>query len=118
MMFFKILKTMTLCVFQRSVPLVFVFLFLLFFRSDDTFAQAQNNNWTFGYYGLLNFSGPVPDGVLTSQVYSNEQCATVSHPTTGNLLFYTDGVTVWNANNAPMPNGNGLNGGAYKSASQ
>lgn len=118
MMFFKILKTLTLCVFQRSVPLVFVFLFLLFFRSDDTFAQAQNNNWTFGYYGLLNFSGPVPDGVLTSQVYSNEQCATVSHPTTGNLLFYTDGVTVWNANNAPMPNGNGLNGGAYKSASQ
>ena len=38
-----------------------------------------------------------------------EGCATASD-TAGNLLFYTDGATVWNANHVPMLNGNGLNG--------
>ncbi|MFY9309345.1 MAG: T9SS type A sorting domain-containing protein [Bacteroidia bacterium] len=28
----------------------------------------------------------------------------------GILQFYTDGITVWNKNNSPMPNGNGLMG--------
>jgi len=38
-----------------------------------------------------------------------EGCASVSD-TAGNLLFYTDGAIVWNANHVPMPNGNSLKG--------
>lgn len=56
--------------------------------------------------------------MISSQMFSAEQCASVSHPTTGNLLFYTDGLVVWNANNVQMPNGNGLRGGLFKSCSQ
>ena len=29
----------------------------------------------------------------------------------GNLLFYSDGQTVWNRNHQTMPNGTGLHGG-------
>lgn len=34
----------------------------------------------------------------------------MSNPTTGELLFYTDGVTVWNRFHEVMPNGTGLMG--------
>ena len=82
------------------------------------YAQEQNNNWVFGYGARVNFGGPVPNGSFFSSINSNEQCASVSDPITGNLLFFTDGVSVWRGNNSLMPNGNNLMGGTYLSASQ
>jgi PKD repeat protein len=41
---------------------------------------------------------------------TNRGSAVVSNPTTGELLFYTDGVTVWNRLHEVMPNGTGLMG--------
>ncbi|TPG35403.1 PKD domain-containing protein [Flavobacterium pectinovorum] len=38
-----------------------------------------------------------------------EGCSTISD-STGKLLFYTDGITVWDKNHQIMPNGNGLKG--------
>jgi hypothetical protein len=35
----------------------------------------------------------------------------------GNLMFYTDGVTIWNSNNVQMTNGFGLAGGYSSSQS-
>jgi len=40
---------------------------------------------------------------------TNEGCATISD-NNGNLLFYTDGIKVWNRNGQVMPNGSGLKG--------
>jgi len=91
---------------------------MLLFAPECSFSQAQNNNWIFGQFGRVNFNSPIPNGLLTSQLSSNEQCASVSHPTTGNLLFYTDGRKVWNANHIGMLNGNGLQGGPFTSGSQ
>jgi len=56
---------------------------------------------------------PLSDGMLSTV----EGCATQSEPGTGNLLFYTDGVTVWNRVHEPMPNGTGLFGDASTSQS-
>ena len=42
----------------------------------------------------------------------------MSDPNTGQLLFYTDGRKVWNANNQVMPNGSNLLGGFYNSCTQ
>ena len=67
---------------------------------------------------MVDFSGSLPNGSLNSEVYSNEQCATVSSETSGDILFYTDGQTVWDSNNQPMPNGSNLFGGAYLSCTQ
>lgn len=80
--------------------------------------QLQNNNWTFGNGCRVNFNGATPNGALNSFLFSGEQCATVSNPETGSLLFYTDGRKVWNASNQGMVNGNDLLGGPFLSSSQ
>lgn len=49
---------------------------------------------------------------------SVEGCASVADRSTGTLLFYTNGIEVWNAQNQIMPNGTGLLSGASQSASQ
>ena len=96
-----------------------LFLFLSFIvQTPVVFGQLQNNNWVFGYGARVNFSGPIPVGSSNAAINSNESTASVSDPTTGQLLFYTDGRTVWNANNQVMPNGANLLGGLFNSCTQ
>jgi hypothetical protein len=45
-----------------------------------------------------------------------EGTASIADRITGDLLFYTDGQTVWNAQNQPMPNGSELAGSTYLSS--
>ena len=80
-------------------------------------AQLQNSNWVFGYGARVDLSGsvPVPGN---AEISSNEATASVSDPATGQLLFYTDGRRVWNANDQIMPNGDGLLGGVFTSCTQ
>lgn len=40
--------------------------------------------------------------------FAPEGCITVNHPVTGNLLFYSNGQRIWDAQHQIMPNGNGL----------
>jgi gliding motility-associated-like protein len=96
-----------------------LFLILIFtIQTPVVFAQLQNNNWIFGYGARVNFSGPIPVGSSNAAINSNESTASVSDPNTGQLLFYTDGRKVWNANNQVMPNGSNLLGGFYNSCTQ
>ena len=96
-----------------------LFLILTFtLQIPVVFAQLQNNNWIFGYGARVNFSGPIPVGSSNAAINSNESTASVSDPSTGQLLFYTDGRKVWNANNQVMPNGSNLLGGFYNSCTQ
>ncbi len=85
--------------------LLFTFLLLCTF----CFSQKEAAIWYFGENAGLDFNtgAPVPlnDGALVTQ----EGCATISD-FNGNLLFYTDGSTIWSRNHVPMPNGTGLNG--------
>lgn len=46
-----------------------------------------------------------------------EGSASIADPATGNLLFYTDGITVWNQNHVIMPNGTGLQGNSSSTQS-
>lgn len=72
-------------------------------------AQLQNANWYFGSYAGLNISTET-SLVLESPMYAPNASASVSDES-GNLLFYTNGVDVYNKNHLLMPNGNGtLNG--------
>ena len=93
------------------------FLFFIL-QTPIIFGQLQNNNWIFGYGARVNFSGPNPVGSSNAAINSNESTASVSDPNTGQLLFYTDGRKVWNANNQVMPNGSNLLGGFYNSCTQ
>ena len=72
-------------------------------------AQNQNNTWYFGFHAGLTFntSPPTP---LQSTLFTHEGTASISDPE-GNLLFYTNGTTIWDRMHSPMPNGAGLLGG-------
>ena len=106
-------------IYMSSIKRNFLYIILIFtLQSPVVFGQLQNNNWVFGYGARVNFSGPIPVGSGNAAINSNESTASVSDPNTGQLLFYTDGRKVWNANNQVMPNGANLLGGFYNSCTQ
>ncbi|SEL84796.1 gliding motility-associated C-terminal domain-containing protein [Maribacter orientalis] len=72
-------------------------------------AQKEAAIWYFGRNAGLDFNSGAPVLLTDGALDTREGCASISDPN-GNLLFYTDGLTVWNRNHQPMPNGTGLNG--------
>src|ERR1700722_3230078 len=89
---------------------VLILIVLCAFFAEKSYSQPQNWNRYFGDSAALNFSSGSPVLVTGSNMNVWEGCATISDAS-GNLLFYTDGVSVWNKNNIVMPNGTGLFGG-------
>ncbi|MDT0540075.1 T9SS type B sorting domain-containing protein [Croceitalea sp. P059] len=91
----------------------FVILFFLLVVTKG-FAQKEAANWYFGKSAGLDFNSgqplPLIDGVLNSV----EGSAAISD-VDGNLLFYTDGITIWNRNHDIMPNGEGIKGSSSSS---
>jgi len=84
-------------------------LFILFISVYTLHAQKEAAIWYFGENAGLDFNSGAPVTLLDGALNTREGCATISD-FNGNLLFYTDGITVWNRNHLPMPNGNGLLG--------
>lgn len=84
-----------------------VLILILLFASYYSEAQKLNDIWYFGNDAGLSFSSSTPT-VLAPKFYANEGVATVSDRHTGELLFYTDGVDVFDTSNNIMPNGNGI----------
>ena len=93
--------------------LLLLFLLVLLFPFISL-GQKQANNWLFGDKAGINFNGNV-SAIGNGQLNTLEGCSSYSDPQSGQLLFYTDGDTVWNKNNQKMPNGIGL-GGHYSSS--
>lgn len=83
---------------------------LAFLSGIICFGQKEASNWYFGDNAGIRFNA---DGSVTEltdgQLSTIEGCTTISDAN-GELLFYTDGVTVWNKNHGIMPNGLGLFG--------
>jgi len=92
--------------------------YILFFLLFPFVIQAQlgkeTQHWHFGQHSSLDFTNGTPV-YGTSAINTVEGCATISDPNTGQLLFYSDGDTVWDRNNNKMPNGVGLIGGGTTS---
>ncbi|HEY9169113.1 MAG TPA: T9SS type B sorting domain-containing protein [Lutibacter sp.] len=72
-------------------------------------AQREAGIWYFGNEAGVNFNSGVPVALTDGKLITNEGCASISDKD-GNLLFYTDGSTVWNKIHQIMPNGSGLLG--------
>jgi len=88
----------------------YLLLIILFF-STLTFAQQEASYWYFGQNAGLHFNavdGTV-EAVTDGQINTLEGCTSISD-STGNLLFYTDGRTVWNQNHQIMTNGDYFGG--------
>ncbi len=90
-------------------PMKYYLLIVFFCVQAAIFAQGEANYWYFGQNAGLNF-GTTPPTVLTDGALDTlEGCTTISDPN-GDLLFYTDGINVYNRNHTIMPNGTGLKG--------
>src|SRR4030095_2098234 len=89
-----------------------LFTSLAFFCFSGLFGQ-QNNMWYFGRKAGLNFNpigtNPIPSRITGSAMDSNEGTASVCD-NSGNLLFYTNSLTIYNRNNVVMLNGDNLLG--------
>ncbi|MGO2357044.1 MAG: T9SS type B sorting domain-containing protein [Mesonia sp.] len=84
--------------------------FLAFFFTTIAFGQHEGDYWFFGQEAGVHFNEGEPEVLLNGALSTQEGCAVISTPDTGELLFYTDGSTVYNKNNEVMLNGTGLNG--------
>ncbi|MGI4863188.1 MAG: YncE family protein [Janthinobacterium lividum] len=72
-------------------------------------AQRPTDKWYFGRQAGLDFSSGTPTPLLDGAMTTYEGCATATTKR-GELLFYTDGQTIWNRQHQPMPNGKRLMG--------
>ena len=104
------------CIIQlKKSPIILLLAILV---STVVYAQ-QFNNWYFGRKAGLNFNPitgqPLPSLLTSSSMLSDEAAASISDEN-GELLFYTNGTTVYNKNHQVMLNGDNLDG--YISATQ
>lgn len=86
--------------------------------ASEAVAQKEFNVWCLGDSTGLDFNRTVPGPVEWPTVLSGtgintyEGMACISDRNTGELLFYSDGRTVWNREHHAMPNGEGLKSGS------
>ena len=75
-------------------------------------SNRSNYNWFFGINAGINFN-PIESGAtptsISGSVVSTEGSSVISN-TEGDLLFYSDGETIYTSANTIMTNGTGLNG--------
>lgn len=82
-----------------------------FMTSWSAAAQAEYNQWHFGFHTALQFAGgtAAPAFLPGSQMNSGEACAAIAD-SRGHLLFYTNGIQAWNTLHQPLANGLALGG--------
>ena len=102
--------------FKKKKPAfkIIVFLFLL---CNYNFLNAQNENskWYFGIKAGLDFMTNPPTILTNSAMHSGDGSSSIADAS-GNLLFYTNGDTIWNRLHQVMANGTGLL--SYQNTSQ
>ena len=98
---------MLLVEFFKRTCLIF-WAFLLSWAS--VFCQSNYSTWYFGNGSGLSFESEKPTVLSNGNLYTDEGCSIISD-STGNLLFYTNGITVWGNDHMPIKNGMGLVGG-------
>lgn len=90
-----------------KIYLLLVCLIYLKLNAQVNPETKRANHWYFGNKAGLDFSSGTPVADLSSQMYQRETGSVMSD-SNGNLLFYTNGDTIWNKNHLVMSNGTGL----------
>lgn len=72
-------------------------------------ADVSQGNWYFGKKAGISFASGSPvavnDAVVNNTINSDESTVSISDPVTGNLLFYSDAVNVWDGNHVLITSG-------------
>jgi len=93
-----------------SIKGVIVFYLFLYFSSNLAFAQGEFNKWYFGANAGIDFNSTPPSALPAGAMNTIHASVSVAD-SMGSLLFYSEGLSVWNRNHQVMPNGSGLLGG-------
>lgn len=91
---------------NRITILLLLFNVIVYSQSTDI---KRTYHWYFGENAGIDFTSGTAVADTSGNLNTGEGCASISD-TSGNLLFYTDGIKVWDATHAQMPNGFGLHG--------
>jgi PKD repeat protein len=92
---------------RRISHLLLPVLWMLAAHSEVS-GQSRHDFWAFGKELSLDFRNYPPAVVRVGPDTALEGCASISDCKTGQLLFYSNGVTVYNRNHVPMLNGRDL----------
>jgi gliding motility-associated-like protein len=90
-----------------------LYAFLTLCLGASSYAQKQANVWQFGHRVGLDFNYTPPEYVSNGKIAIDgistdlESSASIANQN-GELLFYTNGMTVWNRLHEVMPNGTDL----------
>jgi gliding motility-associated-like protein len=86
----------------------YIFL-IFFFQSVFSYSQKEFNIWYFGDHAGINFNSTPPTTLTNGALFAYDQTSTLSDAN-GNLIMYSNGISVWNTNHSQMPNGSYLMG--------
>jgi gliding motility-associated-like protein len=92
---------------KKALPII-----VFAFYASFAFCQNETAKWYFGNYAGLDFTTNPPTVLTNGTMAVVGGCASVADAS-GNLLFYTNGVTIWTASHTVMANGSGLLGGGF-----
>ena len=97
---------------KKIMKKLILFTLLLIIVQSEIFSQGEYYNWYFGKNAGISFSpdGKDPYAITNSAMDTREGCAVISD-SLGNLLFYTNGVKIWNRQHDIMLNCTELQGG-------
>lgn len=86
-----------------------ILLFPALFAISFAYTQKEANFWYFGSNCGVSFENGEPKALINGALSTEEGCSVISDKN-GRLLFYTDGISVWNSSHKVMPNGKELMG--------
>lgn len=89
---------------------------LILLYTVSVFSQRETAVWYFGNQAGLDFNSGIAIPLTDSAMYTVEGCSTICD-SDGDLLFYTDGTTIYNRNHQVMQDGTGLLGNASSTCS-
>ncbi|MBU3011873.1 PKD domain-containing protein [Polaribacter vadi] len=88
--------------YKRTI-LVLIFLLITYL----SYGQRETENWYFGKLANINFANGKPVVINDSEMHAPKGSTTISDKN-GNLLFYTQGIFVFNKYHYGIPNGGKL----------
>jgi hypothetical protein len=94
---------------KKNLTIVTAFIFIILPIAANAGLNLRTANWNFGDHAWLDFTSGTPVSKSGSALSTWDGCSGASDKD-GNLLFYTDGMTVYNRNHKAMPNGKGMLG--------
>ena len=79
------------------------------FLTINLFGQQEGNIWYFGKNIGIDFNTKKPKLLTNGAMNTFEGCSSISDAN-GNLLLYTDGISIWNSKHEIIKGGNDLHG--------